>query len=291
MKFGSIDNPEKIDFFLPADHPDTTRTLAEYKSDNSPFEVYVGCAKWNKTELKGFYPRGIKDELAYYSQQFNSIELNATHYGVPKIDQIAKWKEKTPPNFKFFPKIPQTISHFKRLIDVKSETDGFVSTMSHLGDKLGMIFLQVHDNFQPKDMARIERFISEFPKNFALGIEVRNQAWFEGKAADEFYQLLQSHHVSNVLVDTAGRRDMLHMRLSTEEAFVRFVGANVASDYTRLDEWVDRIQSWREQGLQKLYFFVHQNIEEASPLLSGHFIKQLNDRLGLSLQVPNNPIQ
>lgn len=289
MKFGSIDDAEKTDFTLPPDHPDTEKTLAEYKSDNKPFEVYVGCAKWNKAELKGFYPKGTKDELTYYSQQFNSIELNATHYGVPKTEQIGNWKEKTPSDFKFFPKIPQTISHFKRLIDVKSETDDFVTTMSHLEEKLGMIFLQVHENFKPKDISRVERFVSEFPKDFALGIEVRNQEWFEGKDADEFYKVLQSHHVSNVLVDTAGRRDMLHMRLSTEEAFVRFVGANVASDYTRLDEWVERIKSWREQGLQKLYFFVHQNIEEASPLLSAYFIKKLNSSLGLSIRGPKEP--
>jgi uncharacterized protein YecE (DUF72 family) len=286
MKFGSVENPESIDFSLPPDHPDTKKTLAEYKGSKGNFEVYIGCAKWNKTELKGFYPRGTKDELAYYSQQFNSIELNATHYGVPKIDQVIKWKEKTPADFKFFPKIPQTISHFKRLIDVKSDTDDFVATMSHLDEKLGMIFLQVHDNFQPKDMSRVERFVSEFPKDVELGIEVRNKTWFEGKAADDFYKLLQSFHVSNIVVDTAGRRDMLHMRLSTETAFIRFVGANVVSDYTRLDEWVERIASWREMGLQKLYFFVHQNIEEESPLLSAHFTTKLNEQLGLSLRVP-----
>lgn len=289
MKFGAVDHPENIDFTLPPDHPDTKKTLGEYKSATSGFEVSVGCAKWNKTDLKGFYPKGTKDELSYYSRQFNSIELNSTHYGVPKKEQVTLWKEKTPPNFKFFPKIPQTISHFKRLIEVKEEVENFVETMSHLDEKLGMIFLQVHDNFQPKDMSRVERFVAEFPKDVPLAIEVRNQTWFEGKAADEFYKILQSYHVSNIIVDTAGRRDMLHMRLSSEEAFVRFVGANVASDYTRLDDWVDRIESWKDQGLQKLYFFVHQNIEEASPLLSAHFIEKLNGRLGLGLRIPNDP--
>ena len=41
MKFGSLDNPENIT------------------------EIYVGCAKWNRADLKGFYPRGTKDELGY----------------------------------------------------------------------------------------------------------------------------------------------------------------------------------------------------------------------------------
>jgi uncharacterized protein YecE (DUF72 family) len=287
MKFGAVDNPEAIDFSLPADHPDTKKTLAEYKSKKSKLKVYVGCAKWNRSDLKGFYPRGTKDELTYYAQQFNSIELNNTHYRFPKAEQVKQWKEKTPSDFKFFPKVPRTISHFKRLIDVERYVEDFVTTISQLEEKLGMIFLQVQDNFQPKDLNRVERFISEFPKGVPLAIEVRHKSWFEGAAAKDLYKILQSYHVSNIIVDTAGRRDMLHMRLSSEEAFVRFVGANVDSDYTRLDKWVDRIASWKTQGLQRLDFFIHQNIEKESPLLAAHFIEKLNGKLGLNLRVPN----
>jgi uncharacterized protein YecE (DUF72 family) len=261
--------------------------LAEYKSKKSKLKVYVGCAKWNRSDLKGFYPRGTKDELTYYAQQFNSIELNNTHYRFPKAEHVELWKEKTPPDFKFFPKVPRTISHFKRLIDVERYVEDFVTTISQLEEKLGMIFLQVRDNFQPKDLNRVERFISEFPKGVPLAIEVRHKSWFEDAAANDLYKILQSYHVSNIIVDTAGRRDMLHMRLSSEEAFVRFVGANVDSDYTRLDEWVDRIASWKTQGLQRLDFFIHQNIEKESPLLAAHFIEKLNGKLGLNLRVPN----
>ncbi|HYH57327.1 MAG TPA: DUF72 domain-containing protein, partial [Anseongella sp.] len=77
MKFGNVENPGEIDFTLPPDHKDSARVLQEHKND-APFEVYVGCAKWNRQDLKGFYPKGVKDELAYYASQFNSIELNAT---------------------------------------------------------------------------------------------------------------------------------------------------------------------------------------------------------------------
>jgi uncharacterized protein YecE (DUF72 family) len=55
----------------------------------------LSCAKWNKQDLKGFYPRGTKDELAYYSTQFNSIELNATFYNSPAIDQVRPGKRNT----------------------------------------------------------------------------------------------------------------------------------------------------------------------------------------------------
>ena len=70
MKFGSTDDPGNLDFTLPPDHPDNQKVL-EKCNDKKPLKVYVGCAKWNKADLKGFYPRGTKDELGYYS--LNSI--------------------------------------------------------------------------------------------------------------------------------------------------------------------------------------------------------------------------
>ena len=88
------------------------------------------------------------------------------------------------------------------------------------------------------------------------------------------------------LVDTAGRRDLMHMRLTTPTAFVRWVGANHPSDYARLDEWVERIADWKKQGLTELNFFVHQNLEKESPLLSAYLIKKLNIKLGTDLQIP-----
>lgn len=64
MKFGKTDNPESIDFTLPPDDPKTSDILKQNDS-SKPMEMYVGCAKWNRTDLKNFYPRGTKDELSY----------------------------------------------------------------------------------------------------------------------------------------------------------------------------------------------------------------------------------
>ncbi len=76
------------------------------------------------------------------------------------------------------------------------------------------------------------------------------------------------------------------MRLTSPVAFVRYVGANHVSDYKRLDDWISRIAQWKKLGLQELYFFVHQNIELESPLLSAYFIKGINMALGTNLKVP-----
>lgn len=284
MKFGQVTNPEAIDFRLPEDHPDTEKALKEGKNSLS---ISIGCAKWNKTDLKNFYPKGVKDELTYYSTQFNSIELNATFYNLPSAKQVKTWKEKTPANFRFFPKITNTVSHYKRLLQVKSVVDEFCDSIAHFEEKLGMVFLQLHDNFKPKDIGRLEKFVLEFPRGIPLAIEVRNSEWFQDQlASDEYFGLLETNNVTNIIVDTAGRRDMLHMRLTTPSVFIRYVGANHSSDYARLDDWLERIVLWKQQGLGNLGFFVHQNIERASPLLSAYFIKKFNERIGTSLHVP-----
>ena len=114
MQFGKVPDPSVIDFTLPEDAKQTKSVLQKNKKEIQ-FQAYVGCAKWNRQDLKGFYPRGTKDELKYYATQFNSIELNATFYNMPTWQQVETWKNKTPDGFKFFPKITNTISHFKQI--------------------------------------------------------------------------------------------------------------------------------------------------------------------------------
>lgn len=291
MKFGSVTNPETIDFTLPKDHKDTKRVLNLVIDDNEP-EIFVGCAKWNRADLKGFYPRGTKDELQYYSSQFNSIELNATFYRIFPPEQFEKWREKTPSNFKFFPKLNQEISHWKGLNEVKEVVDNYLYSAVNLQEKLGTIFLQMHNNFAPKDFNRVVSFIEGWPKEIPLAVEFRHTDWYnDPKVSEELFQLLESNNISNVIVDTAGRRDLMHMRLTNPTAFVRYVGANHPTDYTRLDDWIERLKTWKAQGIKEIDFFIHQNIEKESPLLSAYFIKQLNAELGAQLKVPNEAQQ
>lgn len=286
MKYGKVEEPSIIDFTIPADDAGTEKVLKT--SPDRDFEVYIGCAKWNKSDLKGFYPKGTKDELTYYSRQFNSIEMNSVFYNMPKAEQVVKWKDKTPESFKFFPKITQSISHFRRLDNVEELTEIYCDAISHFEEKLGMCFLQLHENFGIKNFDKLQIFVENFPKVIPLAVEVRSKDWFSDKTLwNEYCELLQAHNTANVIVDTAGRRDMMHMRLTTPAAFIRFVGCNVDEiDYRRIDDWVERIVQWKDLGLKQLYYFVHQNIEKSSPLFSAYLIEKLNKRLDLGLHVP-----
>lgn len=291
MKFGKVDRPELIDFSLPDDHPDTKKILSN--SNNEPLNIFVGCAKWNRQDLKNFYPRGTKDELGHYSSQFNSIELNATFYRIFPQSTYDKWYCQTPDDFRFFPKVVNRISHLRRLNDkIYPIINEYLDLTSRLKDKLGTIFLQMHSNFGPKNWDRVVRFIEYWPKEFPLAIEFRHADWYNDTiVADELYQLLHENNIANILVDTAGRRDILHMRLSNNEAFIRYVGANHPTDYERLDEWVVKLSAWHNQGLRKIHFFIHQNMELASPLLSAYFIDKINKELDINLHVPQTLIK
>ncbi|ANH60808.1 DUF72 domain-containing protein [Dokdonia donghaensis] len=291
MKFGAVEQPELIDFTLPPDHPATRGVIEDAfaKAQNKNLEVYVGCAKWNKAELKGFYPRGTKDELLYYAKQFNSIELNATFYRLFPKEQFEKWYTKAPDGFKFFPKITNMISHRKRLIDAQDFIPEYVDHVAMLKEKLGTVFLQMHNNFQPKDFDRVDNFVNHWPEALPIALEFRHTDWFNNPdTAERLYTLLEEHNMANVLVDTAGRRDIMHMRLTNGEAFIRYVGANHPSDYARLDAWVERLTYWVSLGLRKIHFFIHQNIEQESTLLSAYFIERLNPALGINLRVPQS---
>ncbi|PWL38954.1 DUF72 domain-containing protein [Flagellimonas aquimarina] len=292
MKFGKVEQPELIDFTIPKDHPETSVLLSKNKKDQQT-NFYVGCAKWNRQDLKNFYPRGTKDELVYYSSQFNCIELNATFYRIFPAEQYQKWYDKTPDGFKFFPKMTNEVSHLRRLNDKVYEiADRYLEVTSLLKDKLGTIFLQMHNNFGPKNWDRVVQFVEYWPKEFPLAIEFRHTDWFnDEKVAQELYYLLQENNIANVLVDTAGRRDLMHMRLTNNEAFIRYVGANHASDYPRLDDWITRLSKWETLGLSNIHFFVHQNLELESPLLSAYFIEKLNKKFGSNLTIPNTLVQ
>ncbi len=287
MKFGQVTDTNLINFTLPEITQETINFLKASKSDG-PLEIYVGYPKWNKKDLTGFYPRGTKDELTYYGTQFNAIELNATFYKSPSKQQVEIWKNKTPSDFKFFPKIPKTISHYSRLLNVQEKVIEFVDVTALFEEKLGMGFLQMIENFKPKDINRLANFLKCFPVEYPLAIEVRNYEWFLQPIFSEYNQLLLETNTTNIIVDTPGRRDVLNLTLTTPIAFIRFVAADNPIDLERLDEWIKVIKIWKENGLQTLNFFIHQTLEKGSPLLATYFIEKLNNEIGYNLHIPQS---
>ncbi len=292
MDFGRVSDVNKVDFTFPDDHLSTKKLLRELiKKKRGKPEVYIGCAKWGRKDWIGkLYPPKTKeaDFLKYYVQNFNCIELNAMFYRLFPKNIVEKWADTAPRGFRFCPKFTNIITHIKWLNNVGKETDVMLDTYSAFGNKLGTSFIQLNDKFSPNLADRVHSYLKSLPRDFDVAVEFRHPEWsVDSQVVNETYDLMKELGVSTVITDTAGRRDVMHMRLATSKAFIRFVGNSLhKSDYSRIDDWIDRIDSWIDSGLQTLYFFIHQHDELYSPELSYYMIKKLNKKCRLNLKPP-----
>lgn len=295
MDFGKVTDTElkEVNFTLPADGEQTIKTLKSLNALKQP-DFYVGCAKWGRKEwLNMIYPPKTKEAnfLDEYVKHFNSIELNAVFYSIPSADLIRKWKEKAKDNtrhkFLFCPKFSRTISHIKRLKDAEVPTDLYLSSIHEFGEFLGPCFLQLGDNFGPKNIDILDNYLKHLPSDLEVFVEVRHEDWFaDSLVRTHFFEMLSKYEKGAVITDASGRRDCVHMELSIPEIFIRFVGngsAHQESDFARIDDWVSRIKKWLDQGLKKVYFFLHQHDEKDTPVLANYTIRQFNKHLGADI--------
>lgn len=285
MEFGKLSNVDQVDFTLPSDPERNKQILSQ--SVRSDLEIYLGGAKWGRKDWVGkLYPTGTKaaDYLTHYGKHFNSIELNATHYNMFGNDLVSKWAGMVGNDFKFCPKIHQLISHRYRLKNALAKTEEFLDIMAHFGEKLGTIFLQMHANFRNNKFEDLQEYLESFPKGFRLAVELRHEEWFD----QPLFDLLERLEMPLIITDTAGERQLIHNRITCNEVFVRFVGNNMhPSDQTRINDWLDRIEVWKEQGLEKIWFFIHQHDELYTPELANYTAQKMNERFGTTLKVPS----
>jgi len=293
MDFGKVENLDEVDFTLPDDHRDTEKLFKSLKrSKEKKQEIYVGCAKWGIKEWVGkLYSQKTKEKdfRINYLKQFNCIELNPTHYRIPSTEQVKEWKNGADKDFKFCPKFYQGISHFKRLKNCDPLTEYFYKSIRSFGKNLGACFLQLPPNFPPKNFSDLEKYLKSLPKKPEVCLELRHKGWFsEMEITNELYAMLKKNKIGFVITDAAGRRDVIHMRLSTPTAFIRFVGNSLhPTDYTRIDDWALRIKKWLESGIETVYFIMHMHDERNSPELCAYTIKQINKHCGLNLKTPD----
>jgi len=294
MEFGRVTPEEllEVDFTLPADAVLTMQTL-NTALNHKPLQVHVGCAKWGRKEWLGkIYPLKTKEAnfLDEYVKHFDCIELNATFYNVYGPDTIKKWKDKaeSSPGFKFCPKFSQSITHIRRLKNADDITTSYYEGVLAFGDKLGPLFLQLSDNYTPKSFPELKIYLQSLPTDIPVFVELRHKDWFAiPENRDQVFELFRQLNIGAVITDASGRRDVVHMTLPTPHAFIRFVGNSLhKTDYARVDEWVARIQQWQTQGLQSVWFFMHQHDERYSPELADYVVEQFNEKLGTQLARP-----
>lgn len=292
MDFGRLPDLRYVNFSLPPDHPDTARLLARARpAQPAPPALYVGCPIWtNKEWLGSYFPLGIKEPeyLHYYACQFNSLELNTTHYRIPDAPTVRRWRGAVGPGFKFCPKLPRSISHERELFQADDLVVSFARAIGEMGDNLGWAFLQLPPHFGPEHLPRLERFLLDWPAAVPLAVELRHPRWFADRGlADTVFATLEALNKTLVMTDVPGRRDVLAMRLTTPTAFVRFNGHGLHStDYQRADAWAARLAAWYAQGLHAAYFFIHQRDVRHAPVWTQHFLARMRELTGLVVEPP-----
>lgn len=283
MEFGRVPESEldSIDFSLPAE-PVANKAILSGKKNKS-VKIYVGCAKWGRTEWVGkIYPPKTKEKdfLQHYVQHYNCIELNATHYKIYGPAGIAKWADKAKgKDFKFCPKMYQGVTHRGSLKGKDFITTEFLRGIIAFENFLGPIFVQVSDTFSPKRKAELFEFLQSLPKDLQFFLEVRHPEWFTNDThMQDMLTFLQQNKMGAVITDTAGRRDCAHMHLTIPKAFIRYVGNSLhPTDYIRIDAWVQRMKHWLDKGIEELYFFMHMHDEATSPELTVYLADKMNE--------------
>jgi uncharacterized protein YecE (DUF72 family) len=315
MEFGRIQHLEDIDFTLPPDDAMNAELWKQLGGDGSAPaalpHIYVGAARWGSKDWVGkVYPKTAKEKdfLSYYVQQFNCIELNSLFHHLQPKEVIEKWSAMAGVDFRFCPKYSNSITHVRQLKNAEAETDQFVDHMRSFGRRLGPCFLQLSDSFAPDRAKILQDFLRNLPAGFDTCIELRHPDWFlsgpatsnnsetgpsrfgshaYSEAIRSSWNLFRELGIGTVITDTAGRRDVLHMRVTAPFVFIRFVGHNLhPSDFPRIDAWVERIRDWTSKGMREVYFFVHNHDELCTPELCAYAIARFNAICGTALRSP-----
>ena len=276
MKFGYLEDPSNVDYNLPEVE------LANQIQRDQPVTLHIGGSKWGIREWVGnVYPKGTKptDYLYHYSRYFNSIELNASGYGLRMLDSLEKWTQQVPAGFTFSPKFPRTVSHYRKLTGPGlSSAHDFLRRVSDFGSHLGCPFLQMNASFDPTHMDALIDFVEETSSLGHYAIELRHPAWFID-VHSEVKSLLREHGISWVITDTPGRRDVVHCTRTSDILFVRFAASlNMEIDQSRLTAWADRVATMSSQGIKHLYLNVHAMNPQLVPILVDFFKQAISNR-------------
>jgi len=237
----------------------------------------IGTSGWSYIHWKGkFYPLDIPSTkwLTFYSQHFNTVEINSTFYRMPREKTVIFWQANVPEGFLFSVKMNRKITHIKRLKSVEEILKNFFTLCDMFRANLGPILVQLPPGLK-MDFSLLNDFLEFIPKAYTLAIEFRNKTWFE----DRIFDLLRSknvifcwHDYGSVKVPPIVTANSLYIRMHGPSG--RYAGS-----YTddALKELIKSIQECQIKGSIYIYFnndIGGHAIENAKRLLE--FLTQIN---------------
>jgi uncharacterized protein YecE (DUF72 family) len=226
-------------------------------------DIRIGCSGWSYPHWKRvFYPEKLpaRDQLAFYSQHFSTVELNNSFYRQPTRERFVAWGEQAPPNFLFAVKGSRYITHIKRLAVESKSIDLVVDAARGLGDKLGPILFQLQANFN-LDLERLERFVDMLPVDLRFTIEFRHDSWL----VPAVFDLLRAHRIALCIPDDP--KMPKSFEITSDFTYIRMHLPPQSLSYGEraLEPWGRRVFEWTRQSLDVFVYFNND--------MEGHAIK------------------
>jgi uncharacterized protein YecE (DUF72 family) len=176
----------------------------------------IGTSGWNYPAGRGtwngiFYPdprdrpAGF-DELRYYAERFNTVEINSTFYGQPRASASLGWVKRTPPGFEFAVKLYQKFTHPNLVRDKTAispaDVDAFKAGIEPLaaGNRLGPLLAQFPASFKDSPDARdyLDWLLGTFA-DYDVAVELRHRSWSDDAPA--IFDLLDAHGAAWTQID------------------------------------------------------------------------------------------
>jgi len=221
-----------------------------------PNNIYIGTSGWHYKHWKGpFYPDDLseKDFLSFYSNYFDTVEINNSFYRLPEKRTCKQWHKAVKDDFIFSVKASRYITHIKKLNYPEHSLPLFLSTIYTLRKKLGPVLFQLPPSWR-LNIKRLEDFLAQLPPKKRYTFEFRNETWFD----DSVYNLLSKYNVAFCLWDLKGKMspeivtaDFVYIRLHgpTENAY--------EGSYSKmhLNKWARKFRKWVSQGKDIYCYF------------------------------------
>ncbi len=203
--------------------------------------VRVGTSGWSYDHWEGrFYPEGMpaSKRLSYYTERFDTVEINSSFYHLPLESTFEHWKAGTPDGFLFAVKGSRYATHVKKIAGVAEATALLVRRAKKLEEKLGPILWQVPPQLK-RDDERLEGFLKVLPGQVTHVVEFRDPSWF----CDSVYDLLDKHRVSFCCVSSP--QFVTDLLVTGKVGYLRMHGEKgwYSSRYSTADlrSWAERI--------------------------------------------------
>jgi uncharacterized protein YecE (DUF72 family) len=163
-------------------------------SASVPRRVYIGTAGWQlPKEIRE--PEAEGSQLEQYARVFNAVEINSTFYRPHRPATFERWAASVPSTFRFAVKLHRGITHEQRLRVTDEVLLSFLGMVSHLGDRLGPVLVQLPPSL-PFD-AVAEDFLEQLRTLYGgeVVVEPRHRSW-AGQEADRLLARLRMARVA-----------------------------------------------------------------------------------------------